>query len=138
MAFRSPKIPLVRLGALCVSVASSSRTAFRSPRFPWFVSVPSVSRWRPSLERELHRQLDLAGIADTLPQEAVEIEQAGRDERIHVVVVVEGVEHLHHRRQREPIAEFEGPEQTPVEGEVLVVLAQMVPAAVDAIHYAAF
>src|SRR5438270_8419792 len=47
-----------------------------------------------SLELELHGDLDLPWIADTLAQEAVEVEQRRRRERVDVVGVVERIEHL--------------------------------------------
>ena len=43
------------------------------------------------------RQLRLARVADALPQEPVEVEQRRRRQRVHVVRVVEGVEHLEAR-----------------------------------------
>src|SRR5213593_3095086 len=77
-------------------------------------------------ERELHRQLGLTRIADALTKEPVEIEQTGRNGRIHVVVVVEGVEHLDLRDDREAVVESERPLKPPIEREKLVVLAQAV------------
>src|ERR1700730_12542210 len=72
------------------------------------------------------RQLQLSGIAHTLPQESVEIEQARRTERIDVVLVVEGIEHLDDRGQRVPLTKLEGTLYPPIEREVLIVFAQRV------------
>ena len=76
------------------------------------VGVPSVI-----LERESYCQLYLPRIADTLPQEAVEIKQARRGQRILIsagrqrvnsVIRVKGIEHLHRGNQRVAFAETEG------------------------------
>src|SRR5215831_12775211 len=76
-------------------------------------------------EGEAQCQLCLQRIAYTLPQEAVKVKQARRHQRIHIVLVVEAVEHLHHRNQRVAIAELERPQRAPVKGEEAVVFAQM-------------
>src|SRR5262245_13644713 len=85
-------------------------------------------------EGELHGKLQLPRITHALAQEAIEIEQSRRYQRVDVVVVVEGVEHLQHRNQRVAVAEFNGADHAPVEGEVFSVLAQVVPAAVNSGH----
>ena len=89
---------------------------FRGPRKPR--GVRSADRNRP-LERHLDRQLHLARIADTLPQEAVEVEQRHRRQRIDVVGVVERVEHLEARDDLRSGRRCEAALQPPVEREVL-------------------
>src|SRR3954466_9529198 len=86
------------------------------------------------LERELHRQLCLARIAHTLPQEAVKVEQSRRRQRIHVVLVVERIEHLDLGNQRVTFAELERTSCCPVEREVRVVFPKSVASAVLPIH----
>src|SRR5262249_31717649 len=78
------------------------------------------------LEDELQRQLYLARIAHALTQEAVEIEQPRRYQRVDVVVVVERVEHLNRRNHRIPLVEPDRPQQPPIEREVLIVLSETV------------
>src|SRR5687767_2327727 len=76
-----------------------------------------------NLEHHLHRELGLPRIADTRPQEAVEVEQGRRAERVDVVAVVERVEHLDDRDDFDRAAvQTERPRETPVEGEEFVVL----------------
>ena len=50
-----------------------------------------------------------------MTKEPVEIEQTGRNQRIHVVVIVECVEHLDLRNYREAVIEFERPLKPPIE-----------------------
>src|SRR5215216_2271165 len=52
-------------------------------------------------KRKLHRQLHLSRIAHALPQEPVKVKQSRRHERIDVVGVVERIEHLDYRNDRE-------------------------------------
>src|SRR5207245_7627386 len=75
-----------------------------------------------SSECELHGQLYFSRVADALAQEPVEIEQSRSSQRIHVVLVVERVEHLDHGDQRIAVTELEGPHDAPIERNVLVVL----------------
>jgi len=81
---------------------------------------------RLSLEGELHSQLHLTRIAHTLSQEPVKVEESWRRERIDVVGVVEGIEHLDHRNNREAFVKVEWPLKTPVEREILIVFARRV------------
>ena len=76
------------------------------------------------LKRKLHRQLHLPRIAHTLPQEPVEVKQSRRDKRVDVVGVVEGIEHLDDRNDREAFVELDRPLNAPVKREVLVVFAR--------------
>src|SRR5215471_10734247 len=78
------------------------------------------------LKGELQRELHLARIAHALPQEAVEVEQARCCQRVHVVGVVESVEHLHGWNQRVALAQLDRTHQAPIEREVLIVLSQSV------------
>src|SRR5262245_16853262 len=77
-------------------------------------------------ERELRGQLQLARVAHSLAQEAVEVEQRHRGQWVDQVLVVEGVEHLDGRDDRVTFGEAEDPRQSPVEREKFVVLAQRV------------
>src|SRR5918911_3550758 len=77
-------------------------------------------------EQELDGQLHLPRVADALAEEAVEVEETRRRERVDVVRVVEGVEHLDDGDERLALAEAERALQAPVEGEELVVLARRV------------
>src|SRR6187399_3042800 len=86
------------------------------------------------LERQLHCQLRLARVADTRAQEAVEVEQRRRAQRVDVVRVVERVEHLDDRRQLVVRAKAERAPESPVEREILVVLPLAVPAAIDTVE----
>lgn len=76
------------------------------------------------LEPQLHRQLKLSRISDTLPQEAVEVEQArgrqgilipGAGERVDKVVVVECIEHLDLRDQLDCLGETDRTSEPPIE-----------------------
>jgi len=92
-------------------------------------------RYYERLERELRRELHLQRIADARSQEAIEVEQRGRDERIDVVVIVERVEHLEDRRDRVPtIAPAERTGQSPIQGEELIVLPDAIAASVHAVE----
>ena len=77
-------------------------------------------------EDELESELDDARVADALTQEAVEVEEAGRDQRVDVVCVIERIEHLDHRNDRETFTQMNRPLNAPVKREVLVVLARSV------------
>src|SRR5262245_32149927 len=92
-----------------------------------------LTRSQRSLERHLHAELRLPRVADALAQEAVEVEQRGRGERVHVVRVVEGIEHLEAGDDLST-SQLELTLETPVEREVLVVLAVPVAAAVDVVQ----
>jgi len=90
---------------------------------------------RVILERESYCQLHLPRIADTLPQEAVEIKQARRGQRILIsagrqridsVIRVKGIEHLHRGNQSEAFPESEGSRETPIERNIVVVFPQRV------------
>src|SRR6185369_9555608 len=59
---------------------------------------------------------------DALTQEAVEVEQPRRDERVDVVSIVEGIEHLDNGDDRIALAQLKRTLNTPVKREVLVVL----------------
>src|SRR5262245_12958402 len=102
---RTPKRPRI-----CTGASSRCRR-----------SSASLTRSERSLERHLHAKLRLPRVADALPQEAVEVEEAGRRQRIDVVRVVEGVEHLETGNDLSP-SQLERTLETPVEREVLVVL----------------
>src|SRR4030095_13815108 len=84
-------------------------------------SNASLTRSERSLERHLHAELRLPRVADALAQEAVEVEEAGRRQRVHVIRVVEGVEHLETRNDLST-SQLERTLEAPVEREVLVVL----------------
>lgn len=66
------------------------------------------------LERELNRELYLPRVAHTLTKEAIKIEKSRRRERVDIIGVVEGIEHLDARNQRIPLAEFEWTLEAPV------------------------
>src|SRR5262245_56505219 len=115
---RTPKRPRI-----CTGASSRCRR-----------SSGSLTRSERSLERHLHAKLRLPWVADALTQEAVEVEQRGRRERIHVVRVVERVEHLEAGNDLSP-SQPERTLETPVEREVLVVLAVPVPPAIDVVQH---
>src|SRR5437870_1425767 len=75
-----------------------------------------------SSECELHGQLYFSRVADALAQEPVEIKQGRSSQRIHVILVVERVEHLDHGDQRIAVTKLERPHDAPIERNVLVVL----------------
>ena len=52
---------------------------------------------RDGLERKSQRQLQLPRIANSLSQEAVEVEQRRCAQRINVVLIIESIEHLNNR-----------------------------------------
>src|SRR5215813_11452285 len=94
--------------------------AQRAPTLPQALSQGLTNGLSIS-ERDLDGELHLPGIPDALAQEAVEVEQRRRRERVHVVGVVERVEHL---RARDDLGgpHLERPLHAPVEGEEGVVL----------------
>src|SRR5262245_61067375 len=116
---RTPKRPRI-----CTGASSRCRR-----------SNASLTRSERSLERHLHAELRLPRVADALAQEAVEVEQRWRRERVHVVRVVEGVEHLETGNDLSA-SQLELALETPVEREVLIVLAIPVAAAVDIVQHA--
>jgi len=89
------------------------------------------------LEDEAERKLSLTGIADSDTQEAAEIKQRRRTQRVEIVGVVEGVEDLDARNNRElAVVELERASHSEVEDEEGIVFAKMITAAVDAIDEA--
>src|SRR5688572_15818764 len=91
--------------------------------------------WR--LENNLDGELHLPRITDTSPEEAVEVEQRRRAERVDVVLVVERVEHLEDRDDLHAAAlEAEWTREAPVEGEERVVLAVAVAATIHTVQRA--
>ena len=66
----------------------------RSPRAFALVGKRRRSQPRSHLKLEAHRQLRLPRIPYAYAQEPVEVEELWRRQRIHVVFVVEGVEHF--------------------------------------------
>src|SRR5262245_4728330 len=98
-------------------------------------SNASRTRSACSLERHLHAKLRLSRVADALAQEAVEVEQRGRCERVHVVCVVEGVEHLEAGNDLRT-SQLKRTLETPVERKVLIVLAVPVAPAIDIVQNA--
>ena len=85
-----------------------------------------VRRSQHKLEGQSHRQLNLPRIANTLSQEPVEVKQAWRSKWIDIVGVVEGIEHLEHRNDREAFVQFDRPLDSPIKREILIVFAQSV------------
>ena len=82
-------------------------------------------------EVEAHGQLRLPRIAHTIAQKAVKVEQPWGRQRIDVVLVVEGVEHLELGDDSHALAEVERSCHAKVKCEVAVVFAQVIPSAVD-------
>src|SRR6476659_4352950 len=115
---RTPKRPRI-----CTGASSKCRH-----------SNACLTRSERSLERHLHAELRLPRIADALPQEAVEIKQRGCRQRIHVVRVVERVEHLETGNDLSP-SQLERTLETPIEREVLVVLPIPVTSTVDIVQH---
>src|SRR5215475_6579583 len=97
-------------------------------------SNASLTRSERSLERHLHAELRLPWVADALAQEAVEVEEPGRRQRVDVVPVVEGVEHLEAGNDLRT-SQLERTLETPIEREVLVVLPIPVTSAVDIVQH---
>src|SRR5712692_7275366 len=93
----------------------------------------NVGQW---LEREPNGKLGLPRVTDSFAQETVEVEQSRRHQRIHIVLVVEGVEHFHGRDDLHPFTQLEWPLQPPIEREVAIVLANAIAAPVHAVEYA--
>lgn len=62
---------------------------------------------RLGLELQADRKLGLPRVAHANAEEAVEVEELRRRQRIHVVLVVEGVEHLELGHDAETFAEME-------------------------------
>src|SRR5262249_41803625 len=83
------------------------------------------------LELEAHRQLRLARIAHANAQEAVEVEQLRRRQWIHVVLVVEGVEHFELRNKFHAFAKLKWTVNTEVERKERVVFAEVVAPAIN-------
>src|SRR5258708_29402432 len=88
-----------------------------------FLGSPTLES---QLESKLHCQLQLSGISHALTEKAVKVKQPRRAERVDVVLVVEGIEHLDDGNQRIALAKFEGSLDSPIKREVLIVLAQRV------------
>jgi hypothetical protein len=70
-----------------------------------------------------------------LTQEAVKIEQPRRNQGIHIVLVVEAVEHFDLRNQLVAVSKMERPSPAPIEGEEAIVFAQVVASAIDTVNY---
>src|SRR5260370_34493682 len=83
-------------------------------------SAPLEKQSGRLLESKLHGQLELSRITHALPQEAVKVEQRCRTQRVNVVGIVEGIEHLDDRNQRVAFTKLEWTLETPVKLEVLV------------------
>src|SRR5215472_17195110 len=97
-------------------------TVPRAPLKGWAPGLSVLASERSSagslsteLKLEAHRQLRLAWITHAHAQEAVKIEQGWRHQRIHVVLVVEGVKHLHGRNESHVLAKLEGTRGAPIE-----------------------
>jgi len=75
-------------------------SALRKPTSQEEGLAPARVEQRPSLKSKLHRELQLPRIAHALSQEPVKVEQSRCNERIDVVRVVEGIEHLENRNYR--------------------------------------
>ena len=73
----------------------------------------------------------LARIADANAEEPVEVEELWRRQRVHVVLVVEGVEHLDSGNELHAFAKADGAICAEVERKEHVVLAEVVAPAVD-------
>src|SRR5262245_18403624 len=114
---RTPKRPRI-----CTGASSRCRR-----------SSASLTRSERSLERHLHAKLRLPRVADALAQEAVEVEEPWRRQRVAVVRVDERVEHLEAGNDLST-SELELTLETPVEREVVVVLPIPVAAAVDIVQ----
>ena len=62
-----------------------------------------------------------------MSQEAVEVEQRCRTQRVNVVPIVEGIEHLDDGDKRIPLAKLEWTLQSPIKREILIVFPQCIP-----------
>src|SRR5216683_5568989 len=87
-----------------------------------------------SLELEAHGQLRLARITHADAEETVEVEESRSAQRVHVVLVVEGVEHFDLRDKLQALAEMERAVDAEVEGNEGVVLAQRVTPLIHTAH----
>src|SRR5215472_2111188 len=99
------------------------------------LATPPKANSGRRLESELNRKLGLQRITYALAQEAVEIEQPRRDQRVDVVLVVKAVEHLNHWGERVTVAKVDWPERTPIKGEEAVVFAKVIAAAINAVDH---
>src|SRR6266581_3294073 len=97
-------------------------------------STTCLTRSQPSSERHLYRELRLPRVADALPEEAVEVEERRRRQRVNVVGVVERVEHLEARNHLSARSHAERTLKTPIKRKVLVVLPIPVAPAIDAVQ----
>src|SRR5260370_3388578 len=101
------------------------------------IGLYSFSFMKIAVEDEAEGELRLEGIADSGAEEAVEVEQRWRAEWVDVVLVVEEVEDFNARDQLPLVVmEAEGTCDANVGDEELVVLAEVVAAAVDAVDEA--
>src|SRR5215469_9794019 len=73
------------------------------------------------LKLEAHRQLRLARIADPHAQETIKVEKRRCYQRIYVVLVIEGVKHLHSWYESHVLAKLERPHGPPIEGDILII-----------------
>src|SRR5262249_17282367 len=89
-------------------------------------SFNELPRLELGLELETNRQLRLARVAYAHAQEAVKVEERRRYERVHIVFVVEGVEHLDGRDNGEAVAELKRARRSPIEGNVFIVVARRI------------
>src|SRR5262249_38798462 len=87
-----------------------------------------------TLERRLDSHLKLPWVADANAKKPGEVEQRRRRQRVDVVDVVEGVEHLQAGNNLAPCAKAEASLEPPVERKVRVVLPIPVAAAIDAVQ----
>src|SRR5215204_4350923 len=89
---------------------------------------------RIPLKCELDRELQLPRVADALAQVPIEVEERRGDQRVDIVLAVGRIEHLDDGDKREAVTEPDGALHSPVEREVLVVLARAVAPAVEAVE----
>src|SRR5437868_8506251 len=81
---------------------------------------PSLGRVA-ALKQEPNGQLRLAWIAGTNAQETVKVEQRRRGQRVHIVLVVEGVKHFDRRNDCVPVAELDWASRAPIKRNVFIV-----------------
>src|ERR1700730_4172715 len=88
---------------------------------------------RVGLKLEAGGKRGLARVADANAEEAVEVEELRRGQRVDVIFIVEGVEHFDPGYDAEALAEMDRAGDAEVESEEGVVFAEMITAAIDAV-----
>src|SRR6266498_4688778 len=84
------------------------------------------SQDKGTLKLELNSQLHLSRITNSLPQKSKEVKKSRGSEGIDIISVVESIEHFYNWNECVAFPKLERPLQSPIEREVLVILAQSI------------